>query len=134
MPPSCSSIPVMVRSRLRERQLSIAAASASTTDGVGDFRLPRRVGGQIEAAPRAVTEVHEAPVATAPHCQVLPFQPAVPWPLVVAVGDEGVAPIPLVVGRVAPHVGPLAASERRQWEAVALRRQRRCPSPRTTSA
>src|SRR6187402_3511069 len=50
--------------------------------GVGDLGAPGGVGGQIEAPPRAVPELHVGERRRAAHREVLALEPAVPRPLV----------------------------------------------------
>ena len=64
--------------------------------------------------------MHERTVATATHGKVLSLEAAVPRPVVFFASNEGVAPVPFVVGRVAPRTGSLAVHEGRQREPVAL--------------
>src|ERR1043166_5238703 len=53
---------------------------------------------------------------------MLPFQVAIPRPVMRSVREQNLAPVELPMRRVAPPGGALAAKERRQRQAVALRR------------
>src|SRR3954468_3572696 len=99
----------------RHRAIEVARAPAQHRRSlvehcrrIADLRLPRRVGGQVEAAPGTVAEVDECVVTTSSYCQVLSFEAAIPWPRMVAAGDEDVAPVPFVVRGVTPRRRTLA--------------------------
>ncbi len=89
---------------------------------IGHLGTPRRVGGEVEARPRAVPELHVRQRVGAPHGQVLPLEPPIPRPLMRAEPQECVSPVVLPVGRVPPPRGLHSVHQHREGQAVALQR------------
>ena len=111
-----------VRSAWRERHVSIACVEREHDVGVVDLGPPRRVGGEVEAPPGAVAELHVGERSSRRTARCWRSRRGPTATRAGRRGDQQAAPVALPVGGVAPPRRLLAAQERREREAVALRR------------
>ena len=128
MPPSRRTMPVMVRSRVLGPPGQHGLGQGQDHGGVLGGGAPGGVGGEVEAQPGAVAELHVAVGLGAEHDQVLALEATVPRPLAGATWPmKRVPPVVLPVRGVRHHGGSSPARNGRQRQAVALGGDRRSP-------